>query len=86
MRPTTVNGVQLTAETIYATRRWFANKAIGCALSAQLGEHHVNDLGRYVAWREEAAVSSLDGAGDHTLAFIQRAYFIQTGECVPILS
>lgn len=81
-----VNGTKITDETILATRQWYADNAQACIDEARSGATRVNDLERYCAWREQCIVDSLAGNGDHTLAFIQRALFIQTGECVPLLS
>lgn len=79
------NGVELTPETMHATREWFADNARRCIAAAVSGKNQVNDLGSYVAWRERCIADSLAGKGDRTLAFLQRAYFIQTGESVALL-
>jgi hypothetical protein len=79
-------GVDLTPETMQATREWYAENARQCIAEAESGAVRVNDLPSYVAWREQAIADSLAGKGDHTFAFLQRAHFIQTGECVPLLS
>lgn len=85
--------VTLTQETIAATRQWFADNSIACIAEAQLyvdtdGRQgfYVNDLASYVEWQEDLARQSLDGDGDHTFAFVQRAVAHQTGECIPLLS
>ena len=80
------NGTTLTDETMQATRQWFADNSLACVADARSGEHRVNDLESYCAWREQAARDSLAGKGDHSFAFLQRAYFIQTGESVPLFS
>lgn len=79
------NGVELTAESMQATRQWFADNSQACIEAALSGEDRVNDLDGYVAWRRQAIADSLAGKGDHTVAFLQRAYFIQTGESVALL-
>jgi hypothetical protein len=81
-----LNGVTLTPETIQATRQWYADNAQACIAEAESGEVFVNDLPSYIAWRKESAADSLAGKYDHSLSFLQRAYFIQTGISVPILS
>lgn len=85
--------VVLTVETIRATRQWYADNAAACIAEAReyvetggKSGTRVNNLESYVAWREQAAADSLAGKGDHTVAFIQRAYYIQTGESVPLLA
>lgn len=39
-----------------------------------------------MANREAAIRNMLIGRSDHTLTFLQRAYFLQTGESVALLS
>ena len=80
------NGTPLTDTTIRRTRQWFADNAQACIDNARSGETRVNDLESYCAWREKSIEDSLAGEGDHTFAFLQRAYFIQTGESVPLLA
>lgn len=81
-----LNGVELTPETIQATRQWFADNARACIEEMESGAVRVNDPESYRAWCEERARDALAGASDRSLTFIQRAYYIQTGECVPMLS
>ncbi len=85
--------VTLTAETIAATRRWYADNCAACIAEARLyveteGREgvRVNDLQSYVAWREQSAADDLAGKGDSSFAFLQRAVEIQTGQCVPMLA
>lgn len=81
-----VNGVEITPETILATREHFAQISRDCIAEVQSGRTRVNDLASYVAWREQAIDDSLAGKGDHTLTFMQRALWLQTGECPALLS
>lgn len=83
--PATFNGTPLTDETINATRQWFADNAQACIDEAVRGDVRVNDLAGYTAQQLERAASSLRGEGDHTFTFLQRAHYIQTGECVTLL-
>lgn len=85
--------VTLTAETIAATRQWFIENARACIAEAReyvetggKSGTRVNDLDRYVAWREECIAYFEAGKGDRGLAFVQRAVALQTGECIPLLS
>ena len=78
--------MQLTDETIQATREWFADNARACIKAASEGKWHVNDLPRYIAQQNQRIEESLSGAYDHTLAFQQRAIYIQTGESVALLA
>jgi len=72
-------------EIIQKTREHFAQIHRDCIDGARRGEWHVNDLDRYVEWQEECIRSSLAGESDHTLTFLQRAYWLETGESVPLL-
>ena len=85
--------VTLTPETIAATRQWFIDNCRQCIAEAReyvetggKSGTWVNDLDRYVAWREESIAYFEAGKGDRGLAFVQRAVALQTGECVPLLS
>ena len=79
-------GVTLTESTIQATREWFAANALACIAEAVSGEVFVNDLPAYIEWRMESHAESLAGKWDHTFTFLQRAHYLQTGECVSLLS
>ena len=76
----------LTREAVNATREWFADNARACAAEAQRGEVRVNDLPAYVTWCEERAAAALRGDYDRSLTFLQRATYIQTGNCPALLS
>lgn len=82
------NGVEITKESIQACRQWFADNADACVCQAEdgtapLASHYPLEL--YRAKMAEHRVSALAGEFDHTFTFIQRAYYIQTGECVALL-
>lgn len=76
----------LTQETIQETRKWFADNAEDCINGAMAGEFFVNDISAYVDWQRRRITQSLSGEWDHTFTFLQRALYIQTGVCVPLLS
>jgi hypothetical protein len=83
--------VTLTPETIEATFQWYADNARLCASEAMEGAFFVNDLDSYVSQKESEALNyerqKENGPdGRLSLAFIQRAYYIQSGESVPMLS
>jgi hypothetical protein len=80
----TVNGIQLTKETILKTRLWFVQNDLNCIRGAVKGEFRVNNLKEYNEWRMRKAIQRLVGNDRPSLAFLQRALYIQTGECVPI--
>lgn len=79
------NGVELTPETIQATRQWFADNAQACIDEAESGAVRVNDLDDYREWQRRNAREALAGEWDHSFAFRQRAYWIQTGDDGPAL-
>jgi hypothetical protein len=80
------NGIELTAKTIQLTREWFADNAQACIAEVKNGSVRVNDPESYFKWQSQMANESLLGEHDHTFTFAQRAYFIQTGECVSLFS
>lgn len=61
--------INLTKETIQLTRQWYADNAAACIEEVKNGKVKVNDPDKY----------------DHSLGFVQRAVFIQTGECYALL-
>lgn len=79
-------GVELTAVSIQKAREWFADNALGCIEEVINGEIEVNDPESYIQWRKESISEAIEGRYDHTLAFLQRAHTIQTGECIALLS
>ena len=76
----------LTTESIQAAREWFATNALACIHEASTGKVRVNDLPKYISECTQLHEDALVGKLDHTFTFWQRAHFIQTGECVPLLS
>ncbi len=84
----TFNGVVITQESIIACRQWFADNADACIREAEdgtapLASHHPIELYRgKMAERKDAALA---GEFDSTFTFMQRAHYIQTGECVALL-
>lgn len=82
MKPLTFNGVTLTRETILATRQAFADNEYDCIRQA---EGRVRNHASYSAWCEENAREWLSGASDRCFTFLQRAYWLQTGQSVPFL-
>lgn len=82
---TRFNGVKLTDESIQKTRKWFHDNAIACIDEVKNGKVYVNDRDYYFKWRNKEAKEYMEGKHDYVLTFLQRAYFIQTGESVPLL-
>lgn len=80
-----INGIEITSETILATRNHFVGIYKGCIAEAVSGEVRVNDLDKYIQSHEQHISKILAGESDHTLAFLQCALWLQTGECVAML-
>lgn len=84
----TFNGVTLTDATVQATRQWFADNCDACLREVEDGTVKLASHYPLEAYRQQMAKhknQALAGEWDHTLAFRQRAYFIQTGESVALL-
>ena len=90
------NGTVITQESIIATRMHFADIYRQCIVSAveynstpmdQLpdGKFFVNDLEGYIMVLEGQIVDMLAGKCDNSFTFMQRAYWLQTGEDVALL-
>jgi hypothetical protein len=79
------NGVELTADAMQKAREQFAANSEACIAEVKSGDVKVNDPESYFVWMQQLAADALAGRSDHTLTFLQRAYFIQTGECVALL-
>lgn len=83
--------VVLTVETLAKTFQWFADNQRACAEGAQNGDFFVNDVENYVLdcnARAQVYEAQIEKGpfGRLSLAFLQRAYYIQSGESVPMLS
>lgn len=82
------NGVEITQESIIATRQHFADsyqKCIDGALDGtKMPASHVN-IQKYVSDLEERKRAMLAGEMQDTFTFIQRAHWIQTGESIALL-
>lgn len=76
---------QLTQESIQAARQWFHDNHIACAKGALARDWFCNDPEGYAKKQELRAIEALNGSCDHTFTFWQRAYEIQTGECIGLL-
>lgn len=82
------NKTELMPETIQRTRQQFADICQGCideilSGAVTLPEHNVQDE-HFARLRAEAS-EHLAGTWDHTLTFLQRAYWLQTGESIALL-
>lgn len=75
----------LTQASILAARQWFHDNHLACIREVLEGKVRVNDKESLIKERTARAAACLRGDYDHTLAFKQQAYYIQTGECIAIL-
>ena len=78
--------VEITTQTIDRTREHFAELGRQCIADAKSGATYVNDLPSYVIWQRANIKRFLAGDFDHTFTFLQRAHWLQTGECLPFFS
>lgn len=81
----TCNGIEITQATIKATREHFIDNCKACILDATNGKFRVNDLNKYIEWQTKYIESTNNGENDHTLTFLQRALWLQTGNMIAIL-
>jgi hypothetical protein len=79
------NGTELTNESMQKTRKWFSDNSISCIEEVENGSVSVNNEEDYFKWRNKEAKEYMEGKHDHTVTFLQRAYYIQTGESVALL-
>lgn len=86
MTQATNNMSNITQETILLTRKWFADNALACIAEVEDGSVKVNDKESYYIWCRKRHDASLNGDNDHTFTFRQRAWYIQTGECIALLN
>jgi hypothetical protein len=80
--------VILTKETLKKTALWFADNCQDCIEEALSGKVRVNELTEYVIQmkQEKDQWLNLDNFNNQSFTFYQRAYFIQSGESVSLLS
>lgn len=80
--------VELTLETITKTRQQKIENCLSCIEEVVSGEVYINPEYGFERYKEdmlEEIEQIKRGEHDHYLAFIQTAYYIQTGKCVGIL-
>lgn len=75
----------LKPESIQAARQWFADNALACIAEVKSGAVRVNDPDAYFAQCMRRHDDALAGKNDHTFALLQRAHYIQFGECPALL-
>lgn len=79
------NNVELTEGIIKQTRKHFRDICFGCIEEVKSGKCTVNDSNTYFLQKKLDADNYMKGEYDHTFTFLQRAYFLQTEESIPLL-
>ena len=82
-----VNSVEITQETILKTREWFIKNSNDCIEYVRIndGVFKCNDPDGWISMLEQDKIDTANGKYDHYLGFLQKAYYIQTGNSVPLL-
>ena len=82
------NKTKMTNDSILACRKWFAINDLKCIREVINGDvilpEHTK-FNNYRDYRLRECENIINGKQDHTFAFYQRAYYIQTGECLALL-
>lgn len=84
--PYKFNGVILTEETLLKTDQHFAEIDRACIDEVLSGQQKVNNPAEYIALGEESRGKFLSGNARNSVTYLQRAYWIQTAECIALLS
>lgn len=79
------NNTYLTEQTLIKTDKHFADICQGCIDEVLSGEQKVNDTNVYISNNKEQKEKYLKGSNRNNLTYLQRAYSIQTGECIALL-
>jgi len=85
MYGTVFNGEQLTPETIEKTKEHFVDIYKKCIAQAKTGEMKVNDLESYIVWQEKNIAAIFEPKDSYSFTFVQRAYWLQTGQMIALL-
>lgn len=79
------NNTLITEETKVKTDKHFADIYQRAIDNVNEGEFKVNDIERYIRGCKVNIEISLNGDDRNSFTYWQRAYWIQTGECVALL-
>jgi len=79
------NRTVITDAAIESAKQFYINNAKACIKGAEAGEFHVNDLESWIAWQNERIAEMSRPDFPMSVAFMQRAYYEQTGESVALL-
>jgi glucose dehydrogenase len=79
------NNTILTKKTLKKTDNHFADIYQGCIDEVISGEVKVNDLKEYIKKNKINKIQILKGIGRNNFTYLQRAYWIQTGDMPALL-
>lgn len=80
------NRVLITPKTLTETYKHFADIQQGCIDEVLNGRVRVNDQKDYISKRKAEKEEYLNmNSSNYTFTFLQRAHWLQTGECVALL-
>ena len=79
------NGEELTELTLKKTDKHFADIYQGCIDEVLSGKVKVNDKEKYFKSCKEMKEKHIKGLSRDNLTYLQRAYWIQTGNCIALL-
>lgn len=79
------NGVEILPSIIHLTKQYFIDIHHKCITGASEGKFFVNDLNSYIDWQQEMINDLDNGKSDYSFTFIQRAYWLQSGQCIALL-
>lgn len=79
------NDTELTEETLIKTDKHFAEIYQGCIDGVVSGEFTVNDKEKYIIDNNRRKEQHLKGENRYNFTYLQRAYWIQTGEMIALL-
>ena len=83
----TFNNTELTKETTIKTDKHFAEICQGCINEVLSGDVRVNDPKKYIKENLDRKKEYLNGnINRYNFTYLQRAYWIQTGETVALLT
>lgn len=79
------NNTVITKESIDKARRFFINNLQAQMEDIRTGKVKVNNKERHLQWLIDSEIDCEAGAYDNRFTMLQRAYYIQTGDCVALL-
>ena len=79
------NGIELAEESILKARKIFSDNCLACIEDVKSGKSQIYCNKEEFYKREERnSKDYLAGINDNTFTFLQRVYYIQTGESVAL--